>query len=126
MKKECEIEDSPKPPALSARMCRQRARWAQGVAMVLVWSLLVTSLNIQATFGGEERDPHHGFVDGIVTSIREKSIYINERPYAIKSGVEIKDQYGQPVEYRKIEAGDHIRYLVQDGVIVKIIVIQPS
>lgn len=126
MKKVCEIEDSPKPSSLSARMRRGRALWAQVLAMVFVWSVLVACLNIHAAFGSEEQDPYRGFVDGTVTAIRDKSIYINERPYAVKNGVEIKDQYGEPVEYRKIETGDHVRYLVQDGMIIKIIVIHPS
>jgi hypothetical protein len=65
-------------------------------------------------------------MDGTVTAVRDKSIYINDQPYAVKSGVEVKDQSGQPVEYQKIEAGDRVRYFVQDGLIVKIILIHPS
>ena len=126
MKNGCEIEDSPKPSTISARMRGGRAQWTQVLAMVFVWGLLVASLNIHAAFGSEEQDPYRGFVDGAVTAIREKTIYINDRPYAVKRDVEVKDQSGQMVEYGKIEAGDHIRYLVQDGMIVKIIVIQPS
>lgn len=100
--------------------------WARVVVAVFVWSLCVTCLDVRTTFGSEELEPYRDFIDGTVTAIRDKSIYINDRPYAVKSSVEVKDQSGQPVEYRKIEAGDRIRYLVQDGMIVKIIVIQPS
>ncbi|MEX5280011.1 hypothetical protein [Nitrospira tepida] len=100
--------------------------WARVVVEVFVWSLCVTCLDVRTTFSSEEVDPHRGFIDGTVTAIRDKAIYVDERPYAVKSSVEVKDQSGQPVEYRKIEAGDRIRYLVQDGMIVKIIVIQPS
>ena len=126
MKNGCEIEDSPKPSTISARMRRGRALWAQVLAMVFVWNVLVTCLNIHAALGSEEQDPYRGFVDGAVTATREKTIYINDRPYAVKRDVEVKDQSGQPVEYQKIEAGDRVRYFVQDGMIVKIIVIQPS
>lgn len=102
------------------------ALWARVVVAVFVWSLCGTCLDVRTTFGSEELDPYRGFVDGTVTAIRDKSIHINDRPYAVKSTVEVKDQSGQPVEYRKIEAGDCIRYLVQDGVVVKIMIIQPS
>lgn len=94
--------------------------------VVFLCSLLVVSLHKETALGSEERDPYQGFMDGIVTAVRDKSLYINERPFAVKSGVEVKDQYGQRVEYQQIEAGDHIRYLVQDGMVIKIIVIHPS
>lgn len=121
-----EREASQEPSALRARICRGRALWVRFVAMVFVCCLVAMCMNIQTSSGSEERDPYLGFVDGTVTAIRDKSISINERPYAIKIGVAVTDQYGQPVEYRMIEAGDRIKYLVQDGMIVKIIVIQPS
>lgn len=100
--------------------------WTRLVVSVFVWSLFVTCLDVRTTLGSEEHDPHRGFMDGTVTAVRDKSIYINDQPYAVKSGVEVKDQSGQPVEYQKIEAGDRVRYFVQDGLIVKIILIHPS
>jgi hypothetical protein len=107
-------------------MCWTQYLWTQALVAVLVWGLFATCLDVRATFGSEESDPYRGFIDGTVTAVRDKSIYIDERVFAVKSGVEVKDQSGQPVEYHKIEAGDRVRYLVQDGMVVKIVVIHPS
>ena len=126
MKNTHKLEKSHESFTLNPRMWWGGPIETRVVTMVFVLGLFVTCLNIHAAVGSEERDPYRGFVDGTVTAIGEKTIYINDRPYAVKSDVEVKDQSGQPVEYRKIETGDHVRYLVQDGMIIKIIVIHPS
>lgn len=67
-----------------------------------------------------------GFQEGQLTSVREKTVYINGRMYDLSPNVSVMDDEGKLWELKRLQPGLEVLYYLKNGFVEKLVVVLPK